>query len=83
MTGFANDISTAGSAIGDWTIDGLVEGDGERRLYWAVPATDTQPAVWINSGTTVTDIIDVPSGAQNIGNTGRELPRLRHQPPVR
>ena len=67
VTGFANDISTAGSAIGDWTITGLQEADGERRLYWAVPASDTQPAVWINSGTTVTDIIDVPSGAQDIG----------------
>ena len=67
LTGFANDFSTAGSAIGDWTISGLAEGDGERRLYWAVPATDTQPAVWLNSGTDVTDIIDVPTAAQNIG----------------
>ena len=67
LTGFANDFSTAGSAIGDWTISGLAEGDGERRLYWAVPATDTQPGVWLNSGTDVTDIIDVPSAAQNVG----------------
>ena len=68
LTDFTNDISSAGSALGDWTIDGLVEGDGERRLYWAVPATDTQPTVWINSGTTVTDIIDVPTAAQTINS---------------
>ena len=69
LADFTNDFSTAGSAIGNWTITGLAEGDGERRLYWAVPATDTQPAVWINDGSTVTDIIDVPSGAQDIGGT--------------
>ena len=67
LTGFTDDISTAGSAIGEWTVSGLVEGDGERRLYWAVPASDTQPTVWINDGSTVTDIIDVPSMAQDIG----------------
>ena len=67
LTAFTDDISTAGSAIGEWTVSGLVEGDGERRLYWAVPASDTQPTVWINDGSTVTDIIDVPSMAQDIG----------------
>ena len=65
----ANEFSTAGSAIGDWTISGLTEGQGERRLYWAVPATDTQPGQWLNSGTDVTDIIDMPTAAQNIGAT--------------
>ena len=66
LADFTGDFSTAVAAAGDWTITGLTRGDGERRLYWAVPADAMQPATWINSGNDVTDIIDVPSAAQII-----------------
>ena len=66
LADFTGDMSTAGAAAGDWTVTGLRRSDGERRLYWAVPADATQPGTWLNSGNDVTDIIDVPDDPQDV-----------------
>ena len=54
----SNDISTAADAVGSWTITGLTSGS-TRHLYWAVPASATQPTTWTNAGANVTSNLGV------------------------
>ena len=65
LTAFTNDISTNANIAGTWTISGLTRGDGERRLYWAVPVANTQPVNWLNSGDNVNDIIEFPDATND------------------
>ena len=47
-----DDISTAHGVAGNWVVSGLPN-TGLHRLYWAVPATDTQPVDWHQGGTSI------------------------------
>ena len=61
LADFSGDIRTAAGVAGTWTIADLTQEGGERRLYWAVPASGvTLPRNWVNSGVNVNDIIVFP-----------------------
>ena len=62
---FTGDISTATGVAGTWTVADLQESDGDRRLYWAVPATAAQPVNWTNSGANVNGIIERPASSSD------------------
>ena len=67
---FTGDISTGTAVNGTWTIADLQESDGERRLYWAVPATAAQPVNWTNAGANVNGIIDRPASSSDTQTIG-------------
>ena len=70
LTDFTGDISSATAVNGTWTIADLQESDGERRLYWAVPATAAQPVNWTNAGANVNGIIDRPASSSDTQTIG-------------
>lgn len=55
-----NDLSTAGSAAGDWTIRGIPSDGTEYIPYWAVPTSLAQPTAWTQSSFPVTNFVERP-----------------------
>ena len=70
LTDFTGDISSASRINGTWTIADLEESDGERRLYWAVPASAVQPVNWTNAGANVNGIIERPASSSDTQTIG-------------
>ena len=58
ITDFTDDISTGGSAFADWTVAGIVAGDGDRRLYWLVPRSLPQPGRYEADGFNISSSVE-------------------------
>ena len=52
-----DDISTAGTVVRTW-VARVPDDSNEYRLYWAVPASETQPTDWTTSGVSIASAID-------------------------
>ena len=61
-----DDLSTSGSAAGDWAISGIPDDGTEYLPYWAVPASLPQPTAWTQSSFPVTNFVE-PAVQRTIG----------------
>ena len=52
-----DDLRTASGVAGSWSATGITAGDGDQRMYWAVPAASAQPTTWRSSGFDVSNSI--------------------------
>lgn len=55
-----DDISSAGSAAGDWVFSGIPNDGNEYIPYWAVPGTAAQPTRWVSSNFDITNFLEPP-----------------------
>ena len=55
-----DDISSAGSAAGDWVFTGIPMDDNEYIPYWAVPASAEQPNRWVSNNFDITNFLESP-----------------------